>query len=151
MSITTPSPVSSRRSVGLWCAFAPFGPDATIVSNEMPSAPNSRIARSTPHDTSRSVIPGRSSAPTLSIAWSASSMALSSRASSPGSFTARNRSAMPPVGTRSGDGSSACSFSVSALCAAMVTDSSSKPMLRAPDAETTSENQSLPAAMRTTR
>ena len=113
-----------------------------MVGNERPSAPRLRMARSMSQAICRSVMPGRIPAATVSTASSAISIALMSVSSSAASFTARSWSAMSLVGTSSGAGSSACSFSVSALWAATVTDSSSMPMLLAPEAETTSENQS---------
>ena len=150
MSTTMPSPSSSLRSVGWWCALAPLGPEATIVSKERPSAPSSRIVRSMSHATSRSVMPGRSLAPTVSIASSAKSMARCITASSDGSLSARSCVAIEPVGMSSGTGSRLPNRSLSELNMDTLMSPSSIPTRLDPEEAATSSIHSRPEVMRTT-
>src|SRR5262249_49849978 len=48
---------SMRRTLGMWCGFAPFGPDAMIGSKLFPLAPRSRIANSSSSAKARSLRP----------------------------------------------------------------------------------------------
>ena len=89
----------SRRSLGRACGFAPFGPDATIVSKLLPHAPRSRIATleraaRTPARSGRR----RASGSIAASASSAIAHAARMRATSPGSFTRRSASTRSSVG-----------------------------------------------------
>ena len=98
------SPSSSTRWVGSWCGSAACSPNATIDSNDSPSAPARRSACSSSSATWRSVIPTASVSRISSNAASVHACASSSSAISSASFTHRRRSTASPISTNSTSG-----------------------------------------------
>ena len=121
MVTSVPGPITSSR--GSACGSAPAAPEATIESNDGPSAPASWNRSSTRHATSRSVRPISPSSAIPSYTPSSTAAARRTAAISSASLTARSASTTPDCGVSSTPDSS----SVSRRWRATVRSPSSKP------------------------
>ena len=107
MVTSVPGPITSSR--GSACGRAPAVPEATIESNDGPSAPASWNRSSTRHATSRSVRPISPSSAIPSYTPSSTAAARRTAAISSASLTARSASTTPDCGVSSTPDSSSAS------------------------------------------